>query len=299
MKIGQTIAKIRKERGITQEQLGKALGISSQAVSKWENGGSPDTEMLPEIADTLGVTIDTLYGRSNEPHKDMKTTLLNWLSKFPKEKRMYKLFSLLCCTLGHPYYVDINIQSADGNEIIKLPVSSCYSIDASMPQQTAWFRSAIILDNGIQLAIPAEDCPLFMVMPEPVDGYELHFSDNEEYRTLFSTLAMPGALEILRTLYARKSNYRSKEAIAKAAHISVENTEKILVKLTECNILKRTEVELEDTPIETYSLKDNGYVFVPFMLLSRWLNVKNDSYLCYWNDRNKPILTKEQKNEKQ
>lgn len=79
----------------------------------------------------------------------------------------------------------------------------------------------------------------------------------------------------------------------------MENTEKILVKLTECNFLKRTEVELEDTPIETYSLKDNGYVFVPFMLLSRWLNVKNDSYLCYWNDRNKPILTKEQKNEKQ
>lgn len=195
MKIGQTIAKIRKERGITQEQLGKALGISSQAVSKWENGGSPDTEMLPEIADTLGVTIDTLYGRSNEPHKDMKTTLLNWLSKFPKEKRMYKLFSLLCCTLGHPYYVDINIQSADGNEIIKLPVSSCYSIDASMPQQTAWFRSAIILDNGIQLAIPAEDCPLFMVMPEPVDGYELHFSDNEEYRTLFLRSQCPEHLK--------------------------------------------------------------------------------------------------------
>lgn len=43
MAIGSTIAALRKKLGFTQEQLGEAVGVSGQAVSKWENGGAPDT----------------------------------------------------------------------------------------------------------------------------------------------------------------------------------------------------------------------------------------------------------------
>lgn len=50
-RIGNIINKLRKDKGITQEELGQYLGISSQAVSKWENRGVPDTELLPLIAD--------------------------------------------------------------------------------------------------------------------------------------------------------------------------------------------------------------------------------------------------------
>lgn len=52
--IGETINRLRKEKGITQEDLGKAVGVSTQAVSKWECGGVPDTELLPAIADYFG-----------------------------------------------------------------------------------------------------------------------------------------------------------------------------------------------------------------------------------------------------
>ena len=61
--IGENIGAIRKERGLTQEQLARMVGVSAQAVSKWENGGTPDAELLPAIADRLEVTIDSLYGR--------------------------------------------------------------------------------------------------------------------------------------------------------------------------------------------------------------------------------------------
>ena len=61
--IGTQIAKLRKERNITQEELAKNLDISAQAVSKWENGGSPDLELLPKIADYFETTIDYLFGR--------------------------------------------------------------------------------------------------------------------------------------------------------------------------------------------------------------------------------------------
>ena len=60
--IGENIKKLRKAKGMTQEGLAEAVNVSFQAVSKWENGGSPDLEMLPILANTFGVTIDELMG---------------------------------------------------------------------------------------------------------------------------------------------------------------------------------------------------------------------------------------------
>ena len=60
--LSERIAALRKERGLTQEQLGKMVGVSYQAVGKWEKGGAPDVELLPILAEQLGVTIDALFG---------------------------------------------------------------------------------------------------------------------------------------------------------------------------------------------------------------------------------------------
>ena len=65
--MGAIIARKRKELGLTQEALGDALGVSYQAVSKWENElSSPDISALPLLADTLGLSIDALFGRESE-----------------------------------------------------------------------------------------------------------------------------------------------------------------------------------------------------------------------------------------
>ncbi len=64
MKINEQIAVLRKENGITQDELAKAIGVSNQAVSKWESGQTcPDLQFLPAIADYFGVSIDYLMGR--------------------------------------------------------------------------------------------------------------------------------------------------------------------------------------------------------------------------------------------
>ena len=63
--IGTTIAALRREKGLTQDALAAQLGVSAQAVSKWENGLScPDILMLPEIAEYFGVSVDALFGRA-------------------------------------------------------------------------------------------------------------------------------------------------------------------------------------------------------------------------------------------
>ena len=58
--IGKKIERIRRLRGLTQEDLGEGLGISKQAVSKLEQSESIDEIRLKQIADVLGVTLDGL-----------------------------------------------------------------------------------------------------------------------------------------------------------------------------------------------------------------------------------------------
>lgn len=65
MNIDATIAKYRKARGLTQEELGERLGVSNQAVSKWENAVSlPDITLLPALARALGISLDVLLGEA-------------------------------------------------------------------------------------------------------------------------------------------------------------------------------------------------------------------------------------------
>ncbi len=64
--LGTKIRTLRCRDGCTQEVLAGALGVTSQAVSRWESGGSyPDINLIPRIANYFGVTIDELFGYTN------------------------------------------------------------------------------------------------------------------------------------------------------------------------------------------------------------------------------------------
>lgn len=68
--LGQKIKELRKRDSRKQEDLASALGVTNQAVSRWENDGSyPDMEMIPAIANYFGVTIDELFGYENDREK--------------------------------------------------------------------------------------------------------------------------------------------------------------------------------------------------------------------------------------
>ena len=64
---GEKINGLRKAQGMTQDALAEQLGVTAQAVSKWERDESmPDVALLPPLARTFGVTIDSLFGREPE-----------------------------------------------------------------------------------------------------------------------------------------------------------------------------------------------------------------------------------------
>lgn len=63
--MGKRISDLRKSKGMTQEQLAQRVGVTAQAVSKWENDLScPDISILPDLAEALGITTDELLGRA-------------------------------------------------------------------------------------------------------------------------------------------------------------------------------------------------------------------------------------------
>lgn len=77
MEIGNQIKSLRQRRGVTQEALAQHLGVTAQAVSKWERGvATPDIGMLPDISAYFGVTIDELFALSDDTRMERIQNML-------------------------------------------------------------------------------------------------------------------------------------------------------------------------------------------------------------------------------
>ena len=67
---GQRFQRLRKEAGLTQEEVAEKVGITPQGVSKWENDlSSPDINILVKLAEILGVSVEELLGKEKEKTK--------------------------------------------------------------------------------------------------------------------------------------------------------------------------------------------------------------------------------------
>ena len=78
LNLGIKIRELRRRDGRTQDNLAESLGVTAQAVSRWESGGSyPDMEMIPAIANYFHVSIDELFGYHDEREEKIKTILEN------------------------------------------------------------------------------------------------------------------------------------------------------------------------------------------------------------------------------
>ena len=76
IKIGEKIKQLRVRDGRKQDDLANVLGVSPQAISRWEaNGGYPDIELIPAIANYFNISIDELFGYSKDRQEKLKTIL--------------------------------------------------------------------------------------------------------------------------------------------------------------------------------------------------------------------------------
>lgn len=97
---GKLIAELRKQQGLTQQQLADKLNLSNKTISKWESGsGSPDISNLPILADALGVSVDELLRgelskTDTEQNNDVSKNDVPKKELTPEEKRERAIIAL-------------------------------------------------------------------------------------------------------------------------------------------------------------------------------------------------------------
>ena len=99
-KMGALIARMRKEKGLTQKELALQLHVTDRAVSKWERGiCCPDISLLEDLANILGVSISSLLNGEEEVEKAIKTTI-TYVTESRKQKAKQFVNQLLLMTMS-------------------------------------------------------------------------------------------------------------------------------------------------------------------------------------------------------
>lgn len=88
-RIGAFIARCRKEKNLTQMQLAELLGITNQAVSKWENGrGMPEVSLLQPLCKVLGISLNELFRESIYQRRNTKEKRKKIFPNFLKKNKL-------------------------------------------------------------------------------------------------------------------------------------------------------------------------------------------------------------------
>ena len=118
VKIGKFILELRKEKGMTQQELASRLGVTDRAVSNWENGRRmPDVSLLKPLADILGISVNELFvGEKIPEEKKLSTSEENLLETLQTANKVDKksrklLFLLVVVVLLLCFIVFVHFQS--------------------------------------------------------------------------------------------------------------------------------------------------------------------------------------------
>ena len=150
--LGQKIRELRRRDGRTQEALAEALGVTSQAVSRWEaNGGYPDMEIIPSIANYFGISIDELFGYDNDRSKKIDelaakidnmnfqnngedinideciSLARNALIEFPGNEKIMLCLASVLYNAGYVRYGEYHLSDDEGYDVLDVEKHRTYS----------------------------------------------------------------------------------------------------------------------------------------------------------------------------
>ena len=218
-----TLQALRKKKGVTQEQLANHLGVSPQAVSKWENGSYPEGDLLPKISEFFGVSISYLYGQEKE-NISLEQTVLDCFYELRDKAAKNGEYS------NHPDFFEKMLNIAWAFQISAWPNNKNY-YDRGVPERGNRTASVITDNAGYGYFSLNKEKEYYMLVKEPEEGFKDLLQDKEKMRQFFSFLSEKGALEILEcmlTLFWGECITVS--TLASQIGMSVEETEKILEK---------------------------------------------------------------------
>ena len=273
--IGQQIKKYRMAKGVTQEQLGQLVGVTTQAVSKWECGGTPDAELLPSLSDALGVSIDALFGREE---KGAALTLAQKLCAMSDEDAFRHAFDL-CWAMEFGLMHDPTPDS-----VVEVHLDHSNLDSAPHPS-----FSRVMHDSGMAIARNSVDFRHFFLMLEPEQGLSAHLLASEKLCQIFALLADEITLKVLSSMYTRLNTPVAASLISKISGIPIEEVERQLTILCRHMLVKRTVIATAAGEIYSYMFNQEGPVIALLCLADELARMEDGEF--FWAiTRTKPLL---------
>jgi transcriptional regulator with XRE-family HTH domain len=296
--IGANIAELRKAMGTKQEDVAKAAGVSAQAVSKWENGGTPDTELLPLIADYFGVSIDRLFGRAIADYSDIETEVTKYvaqpldvydivLDNAPVEAHTATMERVrkICWAINNGMF------GTKALEKLGLPAKYIFDEIQKNASDELYLCAEILTDAGMSLISLSKNFPYFMFFPEPKQGWDMEILDMDEYQKVFAALAEPDLLKCLCFIHTKEPEKKfSLGYFSKMTGLEKEKAKRLLDTLTEMKYVKAVAIELDDTRQMFYSTIPNHVFVMLLMLMETYM--KPSKAKLGMEARKKPFLRK-------
>ncbi len=263
MNIGLKIKKLRHQKSATQEELASFVSVSTQAVSKWENGGTPDIELLPKIAEYFEVSIDVLFDLPVRDIYSIEERLEKYFCNIPNQERYFKAMDLFWkisnCIIGND---EIN----DLSDIISK--DSVSHMDITQPGGTCLMRMA-------------SEETFFFIAPYPTNGYNYLLHHSDDYIKAFGILGNKDIFDAIVLLYKRVNRNFTAKLFIKEMGVSNSRAEEIIIDLGRLNLITVTEIELDNEIQKTYSLNKNtaiiGLLAFADMIVKR-PNIFNNYY---------------------
>ena len=278
--IGSQIMKFRKTAGMTQEELGRSVGVSTQAVSRWECGGTPDVALLPAIADRLGVTVDALFGREGGERVDLVQLARKWIHTIPQNEVMDQLNRLIWAMLS---------QIPFGSDASDIPyLESCMNNRAE-GSPSVISCSQMELDIGVLFGVYAKDLSFTTLCPKPEKGYAAYFPEKETFRAFCQLLARPGSLEVIEYFLRQTGYYFAAEDVVEGTGVTIEAVKDVLDQMEQLNLLTVIEIGLRKGMEKVYGFQDAS-AFVPLAYLVNCMTQKEHFYYVNYTAREEPLL---------
>lgn len=264
--IGETVQKLRRTAGETQEQLANAVGVSAQAVSKWENGGVPDIELLPQIAEHYGVTIDALFGNDLADTAGLKQAFLKTFAETPNDEWIDKVFELMwdieCTAFGN------NLQDFSMSDAIR----SMYEEGAYEPNQC---YSSVNFKGGFT-HMGFEKLKYFLIVPQAADWDAALFGpdrsaevDKFDYPAFFKDISDPVFFNVLLEMHRRNNDKQfTKSIFERLFGLKSEKVDEIVKLLTKYRFLRSKTVDLDGEAMQLYTFHGN-LCFVALLIFAR------------------------------
>lgn len=255
------IAELRKEKGVTQDELAKFVGVSYQAVSKWETGLTyPDITLLPKLSEFFGVSIDVIMGNHplrKEPY-EMYDVIKDYLSAVEAETlydNAWKLTGVIhegLCSKGWKSFVKWDMSK---NRLIDDSYEKWgVSINCEKEGFTHMTKGFTIFGDMNYIDLPKED-DVFKI----ARLFE-SFSD----RTLLRSLMI-----VYQTALGEGIDKpMTKQDFIKQNILNETKIDSMLNQMVERGLLKESFSDKNDTVLYTL---DKGYILLPLLLIAKLL----------------------------